>query len=129
MWSAEQGKYFPVHVCSRLRIWSRETGSAAPSRVSLYISILRLNLVLTYAAASIYIFKTTKCHIIGSVPSLSGHAIAYRYMYRVPVRLSTTTANLLRPLRVVLSDRLDWERKGSIGSKTSAQIAPSFVLT
>ena len=40
-------KIFP---CSRacLRIWSRETGSAAPSRVSLLISILRLNLVLTY---------------------------------------------------------------------------------
>ena len=32
---------------SRLRIWSRETGSAVPSRVSLLISILRLNLVLT----------------------------------------------------------------------------------
>ena len=33
---------------SRLRIWSRETGSAIPSRVSLLISILRLNMVLTY---------------------------------------------------------------------------------
>ena len=33
---------------SRLRIWSRETGSAVPSRVSLLISVLRLNLVLTY---------------------------------------------------------------------------------
>ena len=33
---------------SRLRIWSRETGSAVPSRVSLIISILRLNPVLTY---------------------------------------------------------------------------------
>ena len=30
-----------------LRIWSRETGSAVPSRVSLLISVLRLNLVLT----------------------------------------------------------------------------------
>ena len=29
-------------------IWSRETGSAVPSRVSLLISILTLNLVLTY---------------------------------------------------------------------------------
>ena len=40
-------KIFP---CSRacLRIWPRETGSAVPSRVSLLISILRLNLVLTY---------------------------------------------------------------------------------
>ena len=33
---------------SRLRIWTRETGSAVPSRVNLLISILRLNLVLTY---------------------------------------------------------------------------------
>ena len=30
---------------SRLRIWSCETGSAVPSRVSLLISILRLNLI------------------------------------------------------------------------------------
>ena len=33
---------------SRLRIGSRETGSAVPSRVSLLISIHRLNLVFTY---------------------------------------------------------------------------------
>ena len=40
---------FPCPRCSRLRIWSRETGSAVPSRVSLPIAILlKLNLVLTY---------------------------------------------------------------------------------
>ena len=39
--------YFSPCPRSRLRIWSRETGSAVPSRVSLLISILRLNLVLT----------------------------------------------------------------------------------
>ena len=33
---------------SRLRIWSREKGSAVPSRASLLIFVLRLNLVLTY---------------------------------------------------------------------------------
>ena len=47
-WPAEQGKrIFP---CLRLRLknWSREMGSAVLSRVSLLISILRLNLVLTY---------------------------------------------------------------------------------
>ena len=33
---------------SRLRIWSRETGSAVPSCVSLLISIPNLNLVLAY---------------------------------------------------------------------------------
>ena len=32
----------------RLRIWSRETSSAVPSRVSLLISIFRLNQMLTY---------------------------------------------------------------------------------
>ena len=38
-----------LRICPRssLRIWSRETGSAIPSRVSLLISILTLNLVLT----------------------------------------------------------------------------------
>ena len=40
--------YFPVRVRSCLIIWSRKTGSGVPSRVSLLISILRLNLVLTY---------------------------------------------------------------------------------
>ena len=34
--------------CSRLRNWPREAGSAVSSRVSLLISILGLNLVLTY---------------------------------------------------------------------------------
>ena len=43
-----ENEYFPVRVRSRLRIWSRQTVSAVPSRVSLLISILRLNLVLTY---------------------------------------------------------------------------------
>ena len=49
MVSAEQGNdYFPILPRSRLRNWSRETGSAVPSCVSLLISILRLNLFLTY---------------------------------------------------------------------------------
>ena len=41
-----ENKYFPVRW--RLRICSRETGSAFPFRASLLISILRPNLVLTY---------------------------------------------------------------------------------
>ena len=44
----EENIIFPYPRSRRLRIWSRETGSAVPSRVSLLISILRLNLVLTY---------------------------------------------------------------------------------
>ena len=46
--SAEQGKLMFPCPRSCLRIWSHETGSAVPSRVSLLVSILRLNLVLTY---------------------------------------------------------------------------------
>ena len=42
-----KNEYFPVRVPC-LRIWSRETGSVVPSRVSLLISILSLNLALTY---------------------------------------------------------------------------------
>ena len=76
---------------SRLRIWSGETGSAVPSRVSLLIFILRLNLVLTYGippdfrgGVHFYLFKPP--YAIGSTPSLSGHAIAYRWrsLPRVP---------------------------------------------
>ena len=39
-----------IFFCPRsgLRIWSRETGSAVLSSISLLISIPRLNLVLTY---------------------------------------------------------------------------------
>ena len=47
-WSAEQGKLTFRCPRSRLRIWSRDTGSAVPSRVSLLVSILRLNRVLVY---------------------------------------------------------------------------------
>ena len=45
-WSAEQGQLIFTCPGSRLRIWSREMGSAVPSLVSLLISILKLNLVL-----------------------------------------------------------------------------------
>ena len=61
-----------------MRIWSRETGSAVPSRISLPISILRLNLVLTYEIppefrGGVHVF------IYNRDTSLSGHAIAYRW--------------------------------------------------
>ena len=49
-WSAEQGKCTFSCPRSRLRIWSRETVSALPSRISLLI--LRLNLVRTYGIPS-----------------------------------------------------------------------------
>ena len=33
-WSTDQGKLLIAYLCSRLRIWSRETGSDVPSRAS-----------------------------------------------------------------------------------------------
>ena len=68
---------------------SGEDGFGVPSRISLLISILlRLNHLCIWcllttgflpssAAAYIYFFKPP--YAIGSVPSLSGHAIAYRW--------------------------------------------------
>ena len=75
---------FSCLLFSRLRIWSRDTGSAVPSRVSLLISIHRLNLVLHRRDSSrvprrrpfIYLKPP---HAMESVPSLSGRAIAYRW--------------------------------------------------
>ena len=45
-------RIFPYLHCSFLRIWSRDTVSAVPSRVSLLISILWLKLVFTYGIPS-----------------------------------------------------------------------------
>ena len=80
-----------------MRIWSRETGSAVvPPRVSLLISILRLNLVLTYGIPPVfrggahYLFKSP--YAIESVPSLSGHAIAYLWRSLPRVRRHRTTS-------------------------------------
>ena len=52
-----ENEYFRPRSC--LRIWFRETGSAALSRVSLLIPILRLNLVLVCVCVCVFI----KLHI------------------------------------------------------------------
>ena len=63
-----QGKLIFPCLRSRLNIWYRETGSAVPSRVSLLLSILRLNLVLAYGippefrGGVHFLFKTTVRH-------------------------------------------------------------------
>ena len=77
----ENGYFLCPRSC--LEIWPRETCLAVPSRVNLLISIIRLNLVLTYGIPPEFrggvhlLFKPP--YAIGSVPSLSGHAIAYRW--------------------------------------------------
>ena len=72
-----ENKYF---YCprSRLRIWSRETGWAVSSRVSLLITILRLNLVLTYeippefrGVAHLFIQTAIRHRAINCVPMAS----------------------------------------------------------
>ena len=72
---------FPCpHSC--LRTWSRETGSAVPSRVSLLIFILKMIMVLTYGIppefrSGVHLVISKPPYAIGSVPSLSGYANAY----------------------------------------------------
>ena len=83
-WSAKQGKWtFLPGARSRLRVWSREMDLSVPSRVSLLIlhysdwiwwCLLLTEFLPLSVAAFIYLFKTAI-----SVPSLSGHAIAYRW--------------------------------------------------
>ena len=83
-WSAEQGKLKFSYPRTCLRIWSRETGSAVPSRVSLLIfnrqaesgAYLRDSFRVPRWRSFIYIKPP---YVIGSVPSLSGHAIACRW--------------------------------------------------
>ena len=73
---------FPPCLRSRLRIWSRETGSAVPSRVSPFILHNQAEsdwlmepthgIPLAFRD-SVYIYRILST-AIGSVPSLSGHA-------------------------------------------------------
>ena len=76
-WSAEPRKAgFFLCPRSRPRIWSRETGSAVPSRVSLLI--LHPQAESGAYSRDFSRFPRRRLHIpptaIGSVPSLSGHA-------------------------------------------------------
>ena len=74
--SAEQGKTIFPCPRSRLRIWSRETGSAVPSRVILCLfSTPKLNLVLTHGIppafrGGVIVHLFIPPTAIGSVPSL-----------------------------------------------------------
>ena len=71
---------YQPYVCmcprSRLRTWFRETGSAVPSRASLLISILRLNVVFTheippdFRGGVHYLFETAIRHRVS--PELIG---------------------------------------------------------
>ena len=79
-WSAEQGKLFFPRPRSRLRIWSCETGSAVPSRVTPLILHTQADSDENTHGSR---FPPARPHIpstaIGSVPCLSGHATAYRW--------------------------------------------------
>ena len=78
-WSAEY--FFPR---SSLRIWSRETGPSVPSRVSLLIIYTQDESCLDANSRDSSRFPRRRPHnipstAIGSIPSLSGHAITYRW--------------------------------------------------
>ena len=78
-----------IFPCSRacLRIWSRETGSAVPSRVSLLISILRLNLVLTYGIAPEFRGGVHRLNLVLTYGIPPGFRGGVRYNRSAPPRL------------------------------------------
>ena len=79
----KRGKLSFPFPCSRLRIWSRDTGSAVPFNASLLIlhAQAESGADLRYSSR----FPRRRPHIytpstaIGSVPNLMGRAIAYRW--------------------------------------------------
>ena len=71
-WSAEQGK--TTFSCPRscLRIWSRDMGSAVPSRVGLLISILRLDLGSMIGQMEL---DTTSRQVLNTTESVGGQIL------------------------------------------------------
>ena len=106
-WSAEQGtSQFPCpSTC--LRIWSRETGSAVPSRVSLLIlhTLAESDAYLLWDSSRVprrrpYIYIKLP-YAIGSVPTLSGQATAYRWRSLPRVRWQRASKPLGSSKRVL----------------------------
>ena len=82
-WSARQGKLRFTCSCSCLRIWSCETVFAVPSSVSLPISIVRLNQVLTYGIPPEFRVQTSSpcleslrpCHLLVLTAPVGEHIV------------------------------------------------------
>ena len=75
-----ENEYSPVSVRTYLRIWSRETASVVPSRVSLLILYIQAESgdYLRDSSRFPRIYLSTPPYVNGSVPTLPGPAIAYR---------------------------------------------------
>ena len=72
-WTAEQGKLTFVCSCSRLRIWSRKTGSAVPSRVNPLIFHTQAESSIINHQSSI--INLVLCLLTGSFPFHDGERI------------------------------------------------------
>ena len=74
---------------SRLSIWSRETGSAVPSRVSLLISILRLSQALTCEIlpefhGGVHLFTASKASLYSTTGIIFSRVYKKNVLARVP---------------------------------------------
>ena len=90
----EQGKCFVPCLSSCRRIWSREVGLAESSASSCSFSTLQLSLVLTHDIPPDFrggIHLLIPSTAIESVPSLSGHALVYRWRSLPPYPLHTNS--------------------------------------
>ena len=76
---------FFLYPRSRLRIWPRETGSTVPSRVSLLISTLRLNLMLTHGIPSRFPGRRHSPLVRHSpfIYTVNNNSIARKFWYKV----------------------------------------------
>ena len=99
-WSTDQGKLLIAYLCSRLRIWSRETGSDVPSRASqLYTHTEPESMVRVYPLDSSRFLRRRANSFnimplaIGPIRSLSGHATD---MHRRCIKSGTTHYTLQR---------------------------------
>ena len=114
-WSVNrENAYFPTSR-SRLITWSRETGSAVPSRVSPLILHTQAEsdwlMMLTYSRDSSrfprrrpFLYIPIPPSAIGSVPSLADHANAYRWRSLPPrVSLSQHKASIIVLIRYLVS--------------------------
>ena len=95
---------FPCRPRSRLGIWSRETPSVVPSRVILLILYAQVEAGFTHGgignafrnAELLFMLPTT----IGSVPSVSGLSISYRWRSLPRVRWDRATILVLKVVPV-----------------------------
>ena len=99
-----KNEYSPVCPRSCLTNWSRETVSAIPSRVSLLISILRLNMVLTHGIPFEFRGGVHICILNRHTPSGQSHVYRVKQLRTDGVHRQESASTGPVNLKVVASE-------------------------